>query len=380
MPISKIPKQNKSETTPPYKINNKLSRSNSFSALILIVLIILVSIGILHFYNLQKINNKSEANATKHDSVNQQIALSETSNLNSKIVTPASQECNDFFNTPEGAHIYAVGNLRGQIHDSAPDHMNIIIKDTSAPLILILGAKHSATWTLNLEPDQGEVDILGIILTGEGKQNILALPSEIPILSSTFEDRTDCGHADFRPENVGPLYRLSMQTTGEQVKQVFYTENGFAIIPMNTTLPDDKKLAPSVAGLTTQETTQSSSNAPQSHPSKAQGVELSAGKLGVQEAIRAGLMRPATAHDFQQWQTSYQRYSNGHQQAKIMPHFQTMVVLKEMTLPKDLTGAHSLALILPKGVPYPSGELGHSIILDISNGTCMGVLCPSISN
>ena len=105
MPISKIPKQNKSETTPPYKINNKLSRSNSFSALILIVLIILVSIGILHFYNLQKINNKSEANATKHDSVNQQIALSETSNLNSKIVTPASQECNDFFNTPEGAHI-----------------------------------------------------------------------------------------------------------------------------------------------------------------------------------------------------------------------------------------------------------------------------------
>ncbi len=51
------------------------------------------------------------------------------------------------------------------------------------------------------------------------------------------------------------------------------------------------------------------------------------------------------------------------------------VVLKAMRIPAGLYGAHSATFIVPRGVPRPTGNLGHSQILDYNTLTCAGATC-----
>lgn len=53
------------------------------------------------------------------------------------------------------------------------------------------------------------------------------------------------------------------------------------------------------------------------------------------------------------------------------------VVLKEFAMPAGLYGAHSATFIVPKGVPVPTGKLGHSRVLDYNAMQCTGALCRS---
>jgi hypothetical protein len=51
------------------------------------------------------------------------------------------------------------------------------------------------------------------------------------------------------------------------------------------------------------------------------------------------------------------------------------VVLGPFRLPEGLYGAHSATFFVPKGVPRPTGNLGHSVLYDFNTLTCAGVLC-----
>ena len=51
------------------------------------------------------------------------------------------------------------------------------------------------------------------------------------------------------------------------------------------------------------------------------------------------------------------------------------VVLGEMQVPAGLFGAHSATFIVPSGVPRPTGDLGHSKVLDHNTMTCAGLTC-----
>jgi hypothetical protein len=53
------------------------------------------------------------------------------------------------------------------------------------------------------------------------------------------------------------------------------------------------------------------------------------------------------------------------------------VVLKPFRLPPGLYGAHSATFFVPKGVPRPTGELGHSVLYDFNTLTCAGTFCES---
>lgn len=51
------------------------------------------------------------------------------------------------------------------------------------------------------------------------------------------------------------------------------------------------------------------------------------------------------------------------------------VVRRAMTYPSGLYGAHAVTFVVPKGVPRPRGEPGHSAVYDFNTLSCVGPGC-----
>ena len=102
------------------------------------------------------------------------------------------------------------------------------------------------------------------------------------------------------------------------------------------------------------------------------------GEAALVEALRAGQLRPATGGDLSRWAMRWSE-ANG----RSMPEgfrersasMTAYVIQKDFTIPEGLNGAHAVIFLLDTRVPYPRGSSGHSVVLDLSTGGCMGMTC-----
>lgn len=105
------------------------------------------------------------------------------------------------------------------------------------------------------------------------------------------------------------------------------------------------------------------------------------GRAGLVEAMRAGTLRTASRSDISRWQSSYAS-AHGRSPGKTFDErLQTIdayAVKGDFTIPGGLYGANAVVFVLDRGVPYPRGDAGHSVILDIASGSCIGVVCGSM--
>lgn len=102
------------------------------------------------------------------------------------------------------------------------------------------------------------------------------------------------------------------------------------------------------------------------------------GEAALVEALRAGQLRPATGGDFSRWARRWSEANRRDTPAGLEERrgFMTgYVIQKDFTIPEGLTGAHAVIFLLDAGVPYPHGNPGHSVVLDLSTGACMGLTC-----
>lgn len=94
------------------------------------------------------------------------------------------------------------------------------------------------------------------------------------------------------------------------------------------------------------------------------------------EALRRGDVRLGTVGDVTRWYELYRRQVPG---SGPLPdsfqHMDVMVVQREMRVPPGLAGANAVIFVVPKGVPLPTGDAGHSPVLDMASGACRGVTC-----
>jgi hypothetical protein len=102
------------------------------------------------------------------------------------------------------------------------------------------------------------------------------------------------------------------------------------------------------------------------------------GEAALVEAIRAGQIRPANGSDLSRWTLRWSEANRrgvpaGFQERSASMN--TYVIQKDFTIPAGLNGAHSVIFLLDTRVPYPRGSPGHSVVLDLSTGGCMGVTC-----
>ncbi len=102
------------------------------------------------------------------------------------------------------------------------------------------------------------------------------------------------------------------------------------------------------------------------------------GEAGLVEALRAGYLRPATGGDLSRWAARWSQ-ANGRSVPAVFrersAHMTSYVIQKDFTIPDGLYGAHAVIFLLDTRVSYPRGHPGHSVVLDLSTGACMGVTC-----
>lgn len=115
-------------------------------------------------------------------------------------------------------------------------------------------------------------------------------------------------------------------------------------------------------------------------PSAAQAsaAALPEGEAGLVEAMRKGLLRPASGSDLSVWKSRWSQ-ANGRSVPRTFDERTQMmtayVIQRDLDIPAGLSGAHSVVFVLERGVPYPRGDAGHSVILDQATGACMGAVC-----
>ena len=102
------------------------------------------------------------------------------------------------------------------------------------------------------------------------------------------------------------------------------------------------------------------------------------GKAGLVEALRSGELRPATASDFNRWKSSHARNGGGNPGRSFdenAAHMDAYVVRKDFEIPAGLSGAHAVVFLVEPLAPFPRGDAGHSPILDMESGACIGAIC-----
>lgn len=102
------------------------------------------------------------------------------------------------------------------------------------------------------------------------------------------------------------------------------------------------------------------------------------GEAGLVEALRAGTLRPATDADIARWKSRYRSTHGRMPDRGFEDHLRMMeayVIKDDFVIPGGLHGAHAVVFLLDDGVPYPRGDAGHSVILDLASGACVGMTC-----
>jgi hypothetical protein len=103
------------------------------------------------------------------------------------------------------------------------------------------------------------------------------------------------------------------------------------------------------------------------------------GQKGIERLIELGLLRRETDEDMNTWvEKASARYRRFHPTLSVSKPFAPQgvyTVLGKMRYPEGLSGANSVAFLIPAGVPMPEGNAGHTAVYRLNDGGCSGSLC-----
>ena len=271
---------------------------------------------------------------------------------------------------PERFVVYAAGAYAGRKLDfqidqsgSAATQIDVAVDEPSAPVVLMLGAYEPTVWNIGWSP---RTRIAGVLVSGYHRQAIAGLPVSVPRLNSSYDNKGPCGYFYLSEKNLEKLNPLSRRMFRQSVARAFIARNG--VVAVGT-------------GEMSQLVTDSSQP-----PERYRDADAPlAGEAGLRDAVAKGLLREARSSDMQAWKEAYDIANrrdvppvSGASASRSGGDYRLhngYVVLKAMRIPAGLHGAHSAVFIVPKGVPRPTGDPGHSRILDYNTLTCAGVTC-----
>lgn len=269
---------------------------------------------------------------------------------------------------PDTFFIYAAGaysgkKLKYQIDQSGHQatQIDVAVNSPNKAVVLMLGAYEPTIWNIGWSK---KTQILAVLVSGYHEQRVAGLPKDVPILNSSYSNKGACRYF-YLPGGIDKLNPLARELFGHEVDLVFLAKDGRVVVgdPLkkNTSLLTSTRVRP------------------ESFYDRSAPL---AGEAGLQDAVRKGILRPATAEDIQAWFAAMAQKSNG--KSDLPPVYgqspsvtarknirpETMhnayVVLKPFQFPAGLYGAHSGNFYVLKGVPAPTGNPGHSSIYDFN--------------
>lgn len=247
------------------------------------------------------------------------------------------------------------GNESGQI--------DVAVNHRAAPVALMLGSYDPTVW--NIGWTEG-TDIVAVLVGGYHHQVVTGLPDTVPVIVSTYDNKGPCGYYYVTAEKAHTLNPVARRAFGRAIDMVFPAAQGSVVVgdPLapGTELVTDASARPAAAFRVAE--------------------SRAAGEAGLAYAVSRGWLREATRSDADAWLAAASKapaadvppIAGGRPPGRITMH-NGYVVLAAFELPAGLYGAHSATFFVPKGVPRPTGKLGHSTLYDFNTLTCAGTLC-----
>lgn len=286
----------------------------------------------------------------------------------------------DIDKLPEDAAVYVAGAYGGQKLGWPVDRISgheghlieVVVNSPERSALLMLGAYEPTVW--RVEWTEG-TRILGAVVSGYHSQFISGLPPETPVLISSYDQVESCRrfYVDTRGKSNPDMFAdLSQTLFGRKPEAVIPAEKGR--VHIGPWLRDAQTLLSAA-------------------PWRPEEFKLSGplpGEFGLNQAVDAGLIRPALARDHHQWRLAKAERERAAALAEGLPEklippppemrgsgdqvlYKTYVVLSpDFVLPNGLYGGNSAFFLLPPGVPLPQGDLGHSQFRFMEDGRSMG--------
>lgn len=251
--------------------------------------------------------------------------------------------------------VYAAGGYSGrklafQIDQTGHQATQIDVAANSPgrPVVLLLAAYEPTIWNVGWSE---KTNILAVFVSGYHRQVVAGLNKSTPVFSNTHDSRGPCGFFIASGDNLDTMNPLSMGLFGRPFDKAFSAENGKVVV--------GEPIAAATRLLTSSDVT------PDSFQDKSAPL---AGPPALQDAVSKGLLRKATQADLEAWSAA----SGKPQKPESLNAY---VVLKAFAFPNGLYGAHAASFLVPKGVPKPEGNPGHSAVYDFNTLNCQGALC-----
>ena len=272
--------------------------------------------------------------------------------------------CTNFSNrVPKDAVIYAGGAYSGrklgyQIDQSGHEAtvFDVFVHNPGRNVVLALGAYEPSVWNIRWSP--GTV-VAAVLVSGYHRQAIAGVDDNVPKLESSYDNRGACGYFYFDSANPHQADSMVRTMFGRSADTYYLASNG--------------RIDLGLPGLPEAQYVQSSANPMASFRDKG---ALAAGQAGIEQLLRDGSLRRATPEDQVAWRQAWAKARNLPQidVAGSPPGTgsigwraeRTYVVLKPMTFPAGLFGAHMVTFIIAPGVVRPEGNPGHSQVLDMN--------------
>ncbi len=268
---------------------------------------------------------------------------------------------------PPGTKVLAAGGYSGrdlpfQIDQSGNQAGQIDVTVTEpGPVALVLGAYDPTVWNLRWAP---RTSIVAVIATGYHRQALAGLPATTARLISYYDDGHDgdnapCGHEYDVIEDALSFAAVARAAFASPVAGAFRVSKDGTV----TVGPASAETMTS-SPVTTVESFRDAS-APR------------AGKDGIADALASGVLRRATKAEVEELRARI-RATRGKERRERMRQFHgaPLVITRAFRFPAGLYGAHSETFLVPKGVPRPTGEPGHSTVFNYNNPR----LCDSCSS
>lgn len=274
-----------------------------------------------------------------------------------KIVTP----CSAFKDAlPNDYVLYAGGSYSGRKlgytidqsgHEATGFEVSVNLPGQS--VVVALGAYEPSVWNVH---KGAETRILGVLVSGYHRQQIKGIDPNIPVLNSSYEDKSPCGYF-YVSEDV------------RQADETLRTMLGKSAASYHLAVDGKLNFGASLI-----------ENMPEmDYPL--------AGRAGLDALEAKGVIRPAGEEDLARYHEAKRQaqglsplvvigsQSSQSSSGNLRRGLLAYVVLKPMRFPAGLYGAHAVTFIVERGVPRPQGEPGHSAVYDLNSLTCAGPLC-----
>jgi uncharacterized membrane protein len=261
--------------------------------------------------------------------------------------------CTDFtqsMNLPERFTVLATGAYSGRPSglriaqaNRQAGQIDVHLSYAKGPVVLMLGAYEPTIWNVSWAPG---TKVLGVLVGGYHVQQVVGLPSTTPVLVTSYEGKGPCGYFYVSSEGLQTLNPVAMRIFGRGVNSFYPANDGHAIV---------------------------GDAAPLGSGSSELSIMSREGKDGLDDLIQLGLLKKATSNDSRLW-TDVVRMQTGapgpRSPAEAERHYSVpdnvFIVQGEFVYPPRLTGANPVIFVVPKGVPTPQGNPGHSSVYNFN--------------